>query len=263
MSSSAPIGVFDSGLGGFAVADFIHRLMPSESVLYLGDVAHRPFGPRPAADVAEYTRAAEAFFAAESAKAFVIACNTASVVASELHGLLPVVEMVEPAVAAAAALQPASVGVLGTLGTVRSGAYQRALSAALPGASVVAQFCEEALRLAEVGGGDDPALLRSLLAECVDAVAGCEVTILACTDFTCVRPVLDAVNRGRTTVVDPAEAAVRRLRDLLDHSGMLASGRPRHRFCLTAPDPAFAAVGRRVFQLPIEDVELLQAGVAR
>lgn len=262
MSSSAPIGVFDSGLGGFAVADFIHRLMPSESVLYLGDVAHRPFGPRPAADVAEYTRAAEAFFAGEGAKAFVIACNTASVLASELRGLLPAVEMVEPAVRAAAALRPRSVGVVGTLGTVESGTYQRALGRAMPGARVVARPCEEALRLAEAGGGGDPALLRSLLAECLEAVAGCEVTILACTDFTCVRAALDEVNQARTLLLDPAEAAVRRLGELLVEENLLAVSPSPHRYCLTAPDAAFGEVGRSVFRLPIEDIELIPAEVA-
>ena len=209
MSRRAPVGVFDSGMGGFGVAAAIRRLLPHESVLYLGDTAHRPFGPRSATEVAEYAQAAEAFFAREGAKAWVIACNTASVVASELEGRLPVVEMVAPAVESAARLAPASLALLGTLGTIRSGVYQRALAQRLPSVRVVAQACEEALRLAEAGGGDDPARLRALLAECLSAAAGCEATILGCTDFTCVRPVLEEVNRGRTLLIDPAEAAVK------------------------------------------------------
>jgi glutamate racemase len=259
MNRASPIGVFDSGLGGFGVAAIIRSLLPAESILYLGDIAHRPFGPRPGAEVADYTRAAEAFFAREGAKAFVIACNTASVVASDLAGLLPAVEMVAPAVELAAASAPGSVGVLGTLGTIQSGAHQRALAAALPAARVVAEPCEAALRLAEAGGGDDQARLRALLADCIDAVAGCDVTILACTDFTCVRPVLDEVNGGRTTLIDPAEAAVIRLRHVLEQNARLApnDSTPRHRFCLTAPDPKFAEVGRRLFHLPIERVEMV------
>ncbi len=263
MTAAAPIGVFDSGMGGFGVAAFIRSLLPAESILYLGDVAHRPYGPRPAAEVAGYTRAAEAFFRREGAKAFVIACNTASVVASELPGLLPTVEMVAPAVQLAAAGAPSSVGVLGTLGTIQSGAYQRALAAALPKADVVAEPCEDALRLAEAGGGDDRARLRTLLAECIDAVERCEVTILACTDFTCVRPALDEVNSGRTALIDPAEAAVLHLRHVLKEKGMLApaDSTPRHRFCLTAPDPNFAEVGRRLFHLPVDTVEIVAAEV--
>ena len=261
MSAQAPVGVFDSGLGGFGVAAFVRRQLPRESILYLGDVAHRPYGPRPAVEVAERTRAAEAFLAREGAKAFVVACNTASVVAGELRGLLPAVEMVGPAVEEVAGLAPQSVGVLGTLGTVRSGAYQRALAAALPSAAVVAHPCEEALRLAEVGGGDDPERLRTLLRECLDAVQGCEAVILACTDFTCVRPALDEANDGRTRLVDPAEAAVQRLRRLLEEKRTQSTGPPRHRFCLTAPDPAFPRVGREVFELPIHEVELVQLEV--
>ena len=263
MRATAPVGIFDSGLGGFGVAGFVRKLLPAESILYLGDIAHRPFGPRPAAEVAERTRAAEEFFAREGAKAFVIACNTASVVASELRHLLPAVEMVAPAVELAAAAAPASVGVLATSGTVDSGAYQRALAAAIPGVRVVAHPAEEALRLAEAGGGDDPGALRRLLDRAVATVAGCDVTILACTDFTCVRPALDEVNGGRTELIDPAEAAVHRLRRVLLEKAMLAppASTPRHRFCLTAPDPHFADVGRRLFQLPIDAVERVSTEV--
>src|SRR5947199_40062 len=121
-----------------------------------------------------------------------------------------------------------------------------------PPVRVVAQACEEALRLAEAGGGDDPARLRALLAECLSAAAGCEATILGCTDFTCVRPVLEEVNRGRTLLIDPAEAAVEQLHELLQARGLLSDGTATvYRFCLTAPDATFAQVGRSVFGLPI------------
>ncbi|HZV52452.1 MAG TPA: aspartate/glutamate racemase family protein [Candidatus Dormibacteraeota bacterium] len=262
MSRDAPVGVFDSGMGGLAVAACIARDLPSESILYLGDVEHRPFGPRTAAEVAEYARAAEAFFQAQGAKAMVIACNTASVVADRLRGLLPVVEMVGPAVAAAAELRPRSIAVLGTSGTVASGVYQRALAAALPGTPVVARACECALRLAERGGGDDQALLERRLGECLEAVVGYDVAILACTDFTCVRATLDRVNAGRLRLLDPAEAVAAQLRRLLEGRGLLsASTRPRHRFCVTAPEPAFPAIGRGRFRLPVEMVELVRTEV--
>ncbi|HZU17361.1 MAG TPA: glutamate racemase [Candidatus Dormibacteraeota bacterium] len=264
MNREAPVGVFDSGMGGLAVAACIARELPSESILYLGDVEHRPYGPRPAAEVAEYARAAEAFFQTQGAKAMVIACNTASVVADRLRGALPVVGMVEPAVAAAVELRPRAIAVLGTRGTVDSGAYQRALAAALPEARVVGRACERVLRLAEVGGGDDPELLERLLAECLDGVLDCDLAILACTDFTCVRPALDRVNTSRLRLLDPARAVAAELRRRLEGDGLLsATTRARHRFCLTAPEPAFAAVGRSCFQLPVETVELVRLEVRR
>lgn len=263
-SADAPVGVFDSGLGGLAVVAEMGRLMPAESILYLGDVANRPYGPQPPAVVAERARAAEAFLHAGGAKAMVVACNTASVVAGELRGLLPIVEMVRPAVRAAGELRPASVGVLGTTGTVESGAYQRELAAAVPGLRVVGHPCEDALRLAEVGGGDDPARLERLLGECLGAVAECDVAILACTDFTCVRAALDRVNAAGTPLVDPASAAAADLRKLLRDRGLLAAHtfRPRHRFCVTAPEPAFATVGRGLFGLHVETVELVRTEVS-
>lgn len=259
MTRDMPIGVFDSGMGGFGVTSRIMRLMPAESILYLADTAHLPFGPRPADAVGEYVREAEAFFAAEGAKAMVIACNTASVVVDRLRGLVPVVEMVVPACRETLALHPRQVGILGTKGTIESGAYERELHRRNPIVGVVSQACEDALRLAEQGGGDDAGLLERLLGSCVEPViaTGCDVVILACTDFTCVRPTLDMINAGRTRFVDPAEAAARTLRNLLAEEGLLRlTGSPSHRFCVTSePNPAFADFGRRVFGLPIEGVE--------
>jgi glutamate racemase len=249
-------------MGGFAVAAAIRRQLPSESILYLADIAHRPYGPRPADEVAEYARAAEAFFQSRGAKAMVVACNTASVVVDELQGLMPAVGMVRPAVQSAAAMAPRSVGLLGTLGTVSSGVYQRHLALAIPGVQVVVQPCEAALRLAERGGGEDAELLSRLLGECLDAVAACQVTLLACTDFTCVRPVLDRVNRDRTHLLDPAESVVTQLHQLLEEQVMLSSPtRPQHHFCVTARDAAFASLGRDVFGLPTGKVELVRAEV--
>jgi glutamate racemase len=256
------VGIFDSGMGGFPVAAAVRRLLPSESILYLADIAHRPYGPRPAGEVALFARAAESFFHARGAKAMVVACNTASVVVDELDGLLPTVGMVRPAVEAAAAMAPRSVGLLGTLGTVASGVYQRHLAQAIPGVSVVAQPCEAALRLAELGGGEDQELLSRLLAECLEPVAACQVTLLACTDFTCVRLVLDRVNRDRTRLLDPAESAVTQLRQLLEEQVMLSrSTQPQHRFCVTEADPAFAPFARDTFGLPVDETELVRTEV--
>jgi glutamate racemase len=261
MSPSDPVGVFDSGMGGFAVASILARQLPNERILYLGDIAHRPYGPRPAIQVARYLRWAEEFFVEAGCKAMVIACNTASVAVDATTGLLPTVDMVAPSIAAALALRPGKIGILGTRGTIDSGVYQRRLEAAGSSAPVVAHACEEALRLAERGGGDDQGLLERLLAGCLEPVSGCDVVILACTDFTCVRGTLDRVNKGRAVLIDPAGAVVDQLELMLGGLGPLAAEAgepPHHRYCVTAPDPDFAAFGRTVFDLAIDEVEVVQ-----
>src|SRR5262245_10565412 len=140
-----PIGVFDSGVGGLTVLRALMERLPGESTVYLGDTARVPYGTKSADVVTRYSLRNAEFLLRQDVKLLVVACNTASSVAlpaltSRLQ--IPVLGVIEPGAAAAAARSRSGrIGVIGTQGTVRSGAYQRALQAVRPGATVHARAC--------------------------------------------------------------------------------------------------------------------------
>src|SRR5215472_7320453 len=157
-----PIGVFDSGVGGLTVLKSLMTRLPRESTVYLGDTARVPYGTKSADVVTRYSLKNARFLLERDIKLLVVACNTASAVAlprvaAELP--IPVLGVIEPSAKAAAQLsRNGFVGVIGTPGTIRSGAYHRALSRARPGISVVDQACPLFVPLAEEGwvAGDVP-----------------------------------------------------------------------------------------------------------
>lgn len=231
------VGVFDAGIGGIPLAALLKQA--GLRVLYLGDSGRRPYGPKPNQVVSEYVAQAEQFFAAAGCDAWVIACNTASVVADDATaGLLPRVDMVSAVVAGLPETGREPLGLLATAGTVASGAFPRAL----PQHDVHQIATEELLRLAEEGGGDDHARVRKLAEQAFTELrgAGCRLVVLACTDFTCVLPDLRAV-AGDLVLFDPLVSAARlvqqplwkpsdRERDVLDSEG-------GDRLVLTGPHP--------------------------
>ena len=156
--SDAPIGIFDSGVGGLTVARAIIDQLPNESVLYVGDTAHSPYGPKPIAQVRQYTLAVLDDLVAQGVKMLVIACNTASAAmlrdARERYtqGLgIPVVEVIQPAVRAAVRqTRNSRVGVIGTAGTVSSRAYEDAFAAA-PQLELFTRACPRFVEFVEAG----------------------------------------------------------------------------------------------------------------
>src|SRR5215467_9456905 len=133
MTNPAPIGVFDSGIGGLTVAHAIIRQLPHESIVYFGDTARVPYGPKSPETVRRYSREIASFLRDQGVKSIVIACNTAT--AHALSALrddfdMPIIGVVEPgARAAVAASSTGHIGVIGTVGTIKSGAYERAIRA--------------------------------------------------------------------------------------------------------------------------------------
>ena len=143
--SSEAIGVFDSGIGGLTVLQSVARLLPRESLIYLGDTARAPYGPKSAETVTEYALDNAGFLADKGIKLLVVACNTVSAVAldalRERHPI-PVIGVVEPgARAAAESTRNGRVGVVGTEATIASGAYSRALRAHRPDVEVYTRAC--------------------------------------------------------------------------------------------------------------------------
>ncbi len=217
MGASDPIGVFDSGVGGLTVLQAMRRVLPSERFLYLGDTARLPYGTKSAETVRRYAVNATAHLVRRGVKLLVVACNTATSYAlADIAAAveIPVVGVVRPGVEAALATGARRIGVVGTEGTVASGAYQRALAEAVPGAEVRAVACPLFVSLAEEGWGDHPVtdlVAREYLAPLLEW--GAEAIILGCTHYPLLLPSLRGVAGPKVKLGDSATVvseAVRR-----------------------------------------------------
>jgi len=229
LSPDAPLGVFDSGLGGLTVAAALRRALPRERIVYLGDTARVPYGTRSAETVVRYARGCARLLIDRGVKALVIACNTVSAVAVEILRAeldLPVLGVVEPGARAALgalAGQRANgpVGVLGTAGTVASGAYPRAVSQLSTRVEVVAQAAPLLVPLVEEGWltGEVPRLaVRRYLEPLV--AANVSVIVLGCTHYPLLKHTIAEVAAelsGRSIpVVDSAEATAAAVQAWID-----------------------------------------------
>ncbi len=266
MGSDAPIGVFDSGLGGLAVLREVRRLLPYEDVLFLGDTARQPYGPQPVEDVRRYAVENTGYLAQRGVKLVIIGCNTASVAgreaAQQCFPNLPVLGMIGPGVRAALDASPGNrIGVWGTAITVDSKAYDQHILQLNPDMEVFGATCPELLRLAEKGQIDDRRHLLSLAKGYFQPLAsmGIDTLILGCTDLTCVRDIAEEVAGKDVKVVDPAEEVVREAHQILRDAGALRSqelGFGSYQFLITGDDQAnFASFTTRFLDLPQVDVE--------
>jgi glutamate racemase len=200
------IGVFDSGIGGLTVARALRRAMPRARILYFGDVARMPFGNKSAATVTQYGREISRYLIGRGARLLVIACNTVSAVAAESlrrELQVPVFDVISPAVRAATELPGVRrIGVIGTRGTVASGAYQRAIAAAGPRTMRVhAVACPMFVPIVEEGFGGTPegrAIVRRTLRPL--AAARPDAVILGCTHYPLLQPAIRAALPGARLV---------------------------------------------------------------
>jgi glutamate racemase len=235
LEADAPLGVFDSGLGGLTVAAALRRALPNERIIYLGDTARVPYGTRSAETVVRYARGCARLLIERGVKALVIACNTVSAVAVEILRAeldLPVLGVVEPgAKAALAALSGGAgpVGVLGTAGTVASGAYPRAMSQLSTRVEVVAQAAPLLVPLVEEGWltGDVPRLaIERYLSPLV--AANVSVIVLGCTHYPLLKSLIAEVAAnlaGRVIpVVDSAEATATAVQAWIDDERIAPAG---------------------------------------
>ena len=264
-SLEAPLGIFDSGPGGLAVLREVRRLLPDEDILYLGDTAHLPYELRPREEVAQFTINITRFLAAQGVKTVIIACNTASVsgldAARKAVPECPVFGMIEPGVRAAlAASAGRRFGVMGSIITINSRAYDSMIAEQRPGARTLGVATPELFRYVEKGRLEDRATLKRLIEMYNQPIAefGADALILGCTDLTCVRDLIAEVAGPRVLVVDPAEEVVRELRAFLDTRGQLRhshAGGPEYRFFVTGSDVEdFAAYTARFVGLISPDV---------
>jgi glutamate racemase len=222
--SDAPLGVFDSGLGGLTVVRALREALPNEQIVYLGDTARVPYGTKAPGTVVKYALACARHLAARRVKTLVIACNTVSAVAPDRLRVeldIPVLGVIDPgARAALSATRTGRIGVLATNGTIASGAYPRAVAQLSTRAEVIGQPAPMLVPLAEEGwlDGDVPRLIVRKYIEPL-AIASVDVVVLGCTHYPLLRGVIDAEVRARigdhAAVVDSAQATATDLRAFL------------------------------------------------
>jgi glutamate racemase len=277
IGADAPLGVFDSGLGGLTVVRALREALPDEDIVYLGDTARLPYGTKASATVVRYSLSCARHLVARRVKALVVACNTVSAVAPDRLRVeldIPVLGVVEPgARAAVAATRTGRIGVLATAGTVWSGAYARAVAQLSTRAEVIGQPAPLLVPLAEEGwtDGDVPRLAVRRYLEPL-AAAGVDVVVLGCTHYPLLRPIIEDEVRARigpeATVVDSAHAMAADVRAFLDARGLARppsretggperrdGGRGTVKLLVTDVPRTFAEVATRFLGAEVGDVE--------
>jgi glutamate racemase len=249
--AGAPIGVFDSGVGGLTVLRALCAALPGEDFVYLGDTARLPYGTKSSATVVRYAVQAADELIERGVKCLVIACNTAAAAAlsalRERYAPLPVIGVIEPgAVAAAAASRSARIAVLATEGTVRGGAYQQAIARLRPEARVTALACPLFVALAEEGWTEGAVAQAAAERYLVPLFAGSDAPdtlVLGCTHFPVLREVIAASVPEGTRIVDSAATTASALKLLL--AGPARSGPGALQFLATDSPERFARIGSR------------------
>lgn len=266
--SDAPIGVFDSGIGGLTVVHALLERLPHERVIYVGDTARVPYGPKSPDTVRRYAEEIGQWLVHEGVKAVVIACNTATAHALDhLRALLPVpiVGVVEPgAEAAVRVAHDRPIGVIGTVGTIASGAYERAIEVRAPDAVVLARACPLFVPLVEEGWLEHPVTrlvaeeyLAPLIADGIGAL------VLGCTHYPLLAPLIREIVGPDVRLIDSADETARRTAAVLDERGLRSVARatpPRHRFIASDAPDRFLALGQRFLGHALDHVEHVTFG---
>jgi len=257
-----PIGVFDSGVGGLTVLHELLVTLPHEDVVYLGDNARLPYGPRPLAEIRGFALEIGRHLEREGVKLVVAACNSATAAGlQDLQRVLdaPVVGVLQPeAHAAARATRNRRVGLLATEATVASGRYVELVRAHDAGVEVIAVPCPRLVPLIE---GPDP-----FGEETTEAVreaaaplqaAGVDTVILGCTHYPILRPIFQRVFGRSVTLVFSADETAREVAETLARKGLENDDAREgaYRFLTTGDPEAFREMGKRFLQLPIREVE--------
>src|SRR5580692_5654956 len=251
-----PIGIFDSGVGGLTVLKALRRKLPHRDFVYLGDTARVPYGRKPAAMVAQFAYGITEFLRAAGVEGVVIACNTASASAlPEMSGYfaIPIWGVIEPGVEAAASLtRTGRVGVIGTKGTIASGAYQRRLEQR--GLTVWARACPMLVHIVEEGLASSPES-ELLLHHYLDGRADIDTLILGCTHYPLLRDAIGHVMGDSVALVDSAEALAQTVNGSMGAGPV--SGRPGRIVHFVTGDPlAFAHTSQVIGEVEGEVVPL-------
>lgn len=264
--TQAPIGIFDSGVGGLTVARAVLDQLPNESILYVGDTANSPYGPKSIAQVRELALDVMDHLVDQGVKLLVIACNSASAAvlrdARERYAVgagIPVVEVIQPAVRrAVAATRNGRIGVIGTAATIESRAYDDAFAAA-PHLEITSQACPQLVEFVEAGVTASPELFevtRQYLAPIREA--GVDTLVLGCTHYPLLTGVISYVMGDGVTLVSSAEETAKDVYQMLVDHGLereADGSKPVHRFRVTGDASRFAVLAPRFLGPEVESVE--------
>lgn len=265
--NDAPIGIFDSGVGGLTVARAIIDQLPNESIIYVGDTANTPYGPKSIQEVRELALNVMDKLVDEGVKVLVIACNSASAAvlrdARERYTAgrgIPVVEVIQPAVRrAVAATSNHKIGVIGTSATVTSRAYDDAFAAAV-NVEVVSQACPRFVEFVERGVTSGPELLK-VAEEYLAPIraAGVDTLVLGCTHYPLLTGAISYVMGEDVTLVSSAEETAKDVyRTLVAHDLLRESqSKPTYRFQATGETESFGRLARRFLGPEVNSVETI------
>jgi len=262
-----PIGVFDSGVGGLTVVRALRAVLPGEDIIYLGDTARVPYGSKSPRTVERYSLTCQQFLLERGVKLVLIACNTVSATALPALAVaspVPVIGAVEPGASRAlAATRGHHIGVIGTLATVRSSAYVKAIGAHAPHAKVTAAACPLLVPLAEEGWTDDDIarlVARRYLGPLFDADPQIDTLVLGCTHYPLLREVLTLVAQELAhhpvTVVDSATAMAEAAAEALG-SGANRRGEAGRLDCFATDTSRLDELAPRFLGEPLTGFELV------
>lgn len=261
MAADAPIGVFDSGIGGLTVVRALQAELPQEDIVYFGDTARLPYGTKSAETIARFAAEDANFLVERGVKLVVVACHSASSVA--LLGLeqscpVPVLGVIEPGTRAlVAATRSRRVAVIGTTLTIAAGAYERAIRALRADVHILAKATPLFVALAEEGWLDNE-VAEATARRYLDGITGggVDALLLGCTHFPLLSGVISRVLGDGVKVVDSSLETARAVKRLLAarELGASRSGRGRPQFFLSDLSPSFEAVGARFLGAPLENV---------
>ena len=259
--ASKPIGVFDSGIGGLTVVRALADRLPRERIIYFGDTARVPYGPKSTDVVRQYAIQDAAFLATKDVKMIVVACNTVSAVAIEevkKRYAFRVLGVIKPgARAAVAATKNKKIGVIGTVGTIASRAYSNAIRDLDSSIKVISQACPLFVPLAEEGLANHPATkllaneyLRPLIDQRIDTL------VLGCTHYPLLKRTIKKVVGPEIRLIDSAEATALEVEQTLAKKRLLSTddGVPRHEFYVSDLPHRFRELSERFFGEPLKPV---------
>ena len=258
-----PIGVFDSGIGGLTVVAALRKLLPAESIFYIGDTARVPYGGKSQATIERYSQELSGLLLAERAKLIVVACNTASALGvPRLRETLriPVTGVIEPgAQAAVKATRTGKVGVIGTRATIASRAYERAIEALDSDVKVFTEPCPLLVPLIEEGWLDDP-VTDSVIARYLEKLlrSGVDTLVLGCTHYPLLRAAIQRHAGPDVTLVDSAQNTALAVQKLLRQQKLAAprASVGKLQVALTDQSSAFLRVAEQALGLQVGDTKL-------
>lgn len=260
-----PIGIFDSGLGGLTVVRELRRVLPRESIVYFGDLAHLPYGTKSSTQIRRFSLENTEFLLRQDIKALVVACNSSASTAFQMlkrRFSIPMVSVVEPAVRASlGATRAGKIGVIATPATIESQVYEKALKRSRPEVQVFTQSCPLFVPLVEEGwldGGVAERVIEKYLTPLAEK--GIDTLILGCTHYPLLRDEIQDFFGPEVQLVDSASPTVKELVSLLEKNDLLYEGRRPRRFKIYASDRPrnFIQVGERFFGEKLPEVKVVR-----